>query len=240
MNGKKNILIVEDDPIIAEDIQASLMEFGYHVFEPVDNASDALKAVRKHRPDLCLLDVHLGDEIDGIQIAAMIKEAYDMPIVFLTAFNDQTTVERIKATNPAGYLVKPVDERNLKTSIEMAFHSFFSTVPDSSISEINKESIFIKIKDRLVNMAYNDIRYFEAYDNYVFLHTDKQKNILSASMKQVEEKLPDSIFFRIHRSYLINLQKVEGISVNHVQIGKDRIPIGKTYRSRLMDRIDML
>lgn len=242
MSNKQRVLIVEDDPIIAEDLQASLNEFGYDALEPVENAADAMKVIRSYKPDICLLDVHLGNEIDGIQIASMINESLKLPIVFLTAFNDRATIERIKATNPAGYLVKPVDERNLQTTIEMALHKFYQTESEqpSPVNAFRSDSIFVKIKERLVNVPFDDILFFEAYDNYVFLHTSNQKSILSSSMKAVEEKLPASMFFRVHRSYIVNLGKIEGISLNHLLIGKAKIPIGKTYRSKLMGLIDLL
>ncbi len=241
MTAKFKILIVEDDPIIAEDIQATLNEFGYDALDPVDNADAALKSIRLNQPNLCMLDVHLGAEIDGIQLAEMINKSHDLPIVFLTAFNDRPTIDRIKATNPAAYLVKPVDERNLQTTLEIVFHNLSKNQePESSFEGIKSDRIFVKIKDRLVNIALTDIHYLEAYDNYVFLHTSDKKILLSLSLKAVDEKLASSQFLRVHRSYIVNLSKIEGIGLSHIQIKKAQIPIGKTYRERLMAAIDLL
>ncbi|MBO6514928.1 MAG: response regulator [Bacteroidia bacterium] len=243
MEVKTKILIVEDDPIIAEDLQATLNEFGYEALEPADNADAALKSVRINEPDLCMLDVHLGHEIDGIQLADMINKDHNIPIVFLTAFNDRSTIDRIMATNPAGYLVKPVDERNLQTTLELALHSFHRThekQPESSFEGIQSDSIFVKIKDRLVKISLNEILYLEAYDNYVFLHTKDKKHLLSSSLKSVDEKLPSNLFLRVHRSYIVNLKKIDGIGQSYIHVNRTEIPIGKTYRERLMAAIDLL
>jgi len=152
MERKLKILVVEDDPIIAEDLQGFIEEFGYEALRSVNNADDALKAIRTYLPDLCLLDVHLGREINGIQLAKMINAKWSIPIVFLTAFNDRDTIDQIKEIGPAAYLVKPLDERNLQTSIEVALSNFHqaSKVPGAETPEVKpSDSIFIKIKCRL-------------------------------------------------------------------------------------------
>lgn len=236
------IQIVEDDPIIADDLQATLTEFGYEAFEPANNAKDALRFIKERQPNLCLLDVHLGDDLDGIQLASIIRDLGNIAIVFLTAFNDRKTIERIKVTNPAGYLVKPVDERNLQTTIELALHNFSQKDehPETSLDSVQKDHIFIKIKDSLKKVLLSDIQYLEAYDNYVFLYTSDKKHLLSSSLKTVAEKLPKNSFMRVHRSYVINLNKIERIGSSTVNLGKVKVPIGKTYRAALMGIVDTL
>jgi DNA-binding LytR/AlgR family response regulator len=202
-----------------------------------------MKAFRLHQPDLCLLDVHLSSEIDGIQLAIMLNDKRRVPLVFLTAFNDRDTVERIKSTGPSAYLVKPVDDRNLQSSIELAFSNFYKDSETTKMYEAPQaehDSIFIKVKDRLTRFKLNNILYFEAYDNYAFLHTQNEKHILSVSLKQVEERLPAPMFLRTHRSYIVNLSKVDSIGHNHMKLGKTEIPIGKTYRDDLMRHIEQI
>ena len=241
MNKEVKILIVEDDPIIAEDLAAYMEDFGYSPLEPADHADAALKLLKSEQPDLALLDVHLNSEINGIQLASIIKGQRNIPIIFLTAFNDTDTIEKIKATHPSGYLVKPVDEKSLQTSIEIALANFeYETTQSAEVVEHGKDSIFIKIKDSLSKFMYEDILYFEAYDNYAFLHTAKDRHLVSASLKQVEEKLDPKVFIRSHRSYVVNLKKIEGIGSQRIKVGKIEIPIGKTYRTQLLNRIDQL
>jgi DNA-binding LytR/AlgR family response regulator len=240
MSRKYKVLVVEDDPIIAEDLQAYMEEFGYEGLKPAGSADDALKSIKMNQPDLCLLDVHLDSEINGIQLARLIQSEWDIPLIFLTAFNDRETIEQIKKIGPAGYLVKPVEERNLQTTIELALSNHNANVSKEVNEEKQSDSIFIKVKDQLVKFDYNEILYFEAYDNYAFLHTEKKKHILSSSLKQLEERISNNRFMRSHRSFIINLDKVDGIMSRYVVVNKQEIPIGKTYREKLMLRIDTL
>ncbi|MFY0643497.1 MAG: response regulator [Bacteroidia bacterium] len=240
MTNAIKILVVEDDPIIAEDLQAYMEDFGYQGLTPAESADVALKRIKKDQPDLCLLDVHLKGEINGIQLAKLIQAEWDMPIIFLTAFNDRTTIDQIKEIKPAGYLVKPVEERNLQTAIEIALARVHSEEEKETSQSSSVDAVFIKIKDRLAKFSYDDILYFEAYDNYAFLHTTDKKHILSSSLKQLEDKLASANFIRTHRSYIVNVDKVSGIFTNYLTIGKREIPIGKTFREHLMKRIATL
>lgn len=239
---KINILVVEDDPIIAEDLKYILMDLGYTVSGPAENASHALKEIKRKKPDICLLDVHLGSEVNGIQLARMIRDEYDVPFIFLTAFNDNDTIQKIKETGALGYLVKPVNEKNLHSSIELAFANYQNTRITNKDQQLKepRESIFIKLKDRLAKFNLADIDYFEAFDNYAFLYSNSEKHILSSSLKQIEDKLSDDQFIRVHRSYIVNLQKIDGIGYQHLNVGEKEIPIGKTFREALLAKIDTL
>src|SRR5688572_10546663 len=117
----RSILIVEDERIIARDIQAILQRLGYHVPAISTNGADALAKAAAYRPDLLLIDIRLKGAIDGIQVAESICARFDVPVVFLTAFADDATRQRAWRIAPYGYLVKPFDERTLQTTIEAAF-----------------------------------------------------------------------------------------------------------------------
>ena len=114
------ILIVEDEAVVAMDIRASLERSGYTVVGTAASGEDAWAAARDRLPELVLMDVHLRGRTDGIEVARRILDELDIPIIYLTAFADDQTLERAKATGPYGYLVKPFDERDLRASIEVA------------------------------------------------------------------------------------------------------------------------
>jgi PAS domain S-box-containing protein len=117
----RSILIVEDERIIARDIQAILQRLGYDVPAISTTGADALAKTAAHRPDLLLIDIRLRGAMDGIQVAEAICARFDIPVVFLTAFADDATRQRAWRIAPYGYLVKPFDERTLQTTIEAAF-----------------------------------------------------------------------------------------------------------------------
>jgi two-component system cell cycle sensor histidine kinase/response regulator CckA len=117
---KTRILIVEDEALVALDIEKRLKALEYDVAGIASSGQEAIELIASASPDLILMDVHLKGEMDGIEAAAYINQHHDMPIVFLTAFADARTVQRAKLAEPYGYLIKPFNERDLQTTIEIA------------------------------------------------------------------------------------------------------------------------
>jgi DNA-binding NarL/FixJ family response regulator len=120
MGTRYRILIVEDEPLIAEDIAGYLEESGFGVAGMAGNAAEAISLIDTENPDAVLLDINLGDGPDGIYVANHIRTHSERPFVFLTSFADKTTLERAKLTIPAGYLLKPFNGADLMTSLEVA------------------------------------------------------------------------------------------------------------------------
>ncbi len=119
---KKQILIVEDERIVAEDLRADLQGLGYHITAIASTGEDAIKKVNENNPDLILMDINLKGDMDGIEAADQIRSSYDIPIVYLTAYADENTIERAKLTDPFGYIIKPFDDRSLHVNIEMSLY----------------------------------------------------------------------------------------------------------------------
>ncbi len=124
---QEKILIVEDERIIALDLQRRLMRFGYPDPVITTNGLDALKAIDSNRPDIILMDIMLSSDFDGIETATIINEKYNIPLIFLTAYSDEKTVERAKKAEPYGYILKPFKEKELYTTIDIALYKFNST-----------------------------------------------------------------------------------------------------------------
>jgi signal transduction histidine kinase len=116
------ILVVEDEAIVAKDIELSLRALGYEVLGIAVTGAAALQQAEEKKPDLVLMDIKLKGEIDGIATAERIRERFDLPVVFLTAFSDEGTLQRAKVTEPFGYLLKPFEERELHTAIQIALY----------------------------------------------------------------------------------------------------------------------
>ncbi|MEG3908594.1 EAL domain-containing protein [Microcoleus sp. w2-18bC1] len=120
--SNKKILIVEDESIIAEDISDSLISLGYRITGMVYSGEEAIESAANLRPDLVLMDVNLQGEIDGITAAEEIRLRFQIPVVYLTAYADETTLRRVNSTKPFGYIVKPFEEKNLHTTIQLALY----------------------------------------------------------------------------------------------------------------------
>lgn len=121
MSGE-TILIVEDEKIIGLDLQRRLEKFGYRVAELTDSGEAAVEAAQKCRPDIVLMDIMLGGGIDGIDAAKTIRSRFNIPVIFLTAYADETTLSRAKEAEPFGYVLKPYKERELFTTIDIALY----------------------------------------------------------------------------------------------------------------------
>ena len=116
------ILVVEDEHIIALDIQTRLKKLGYNVPVVASTGAGAIQKAEQNRPDLVLMDIHLKGDMNGTEAAEQIRTRFDIPVIYLTAYADETTLERAKVTEPFGYVLKPFEERELHTVIEMALY----------------------------------------------------------------------------------------------------------------------
>ena len=119
---KTHILVVEDEGIVAKDLQAMLKGLGYHIPATVGTGELAIKTALQNQPDLILMDIQLRGDMDGVQAAAAISAQMDIPIVYLTANSDEATLQRAKCTDPFGFLIKPFEERAIQAGIEMALY----------------------------------------------------------------------------------------------------------------------
>lgn len=132
------VFIVEDDPIISEDIRDMLTTVNYHVVGTAYAKNEALDAIDKIKPDLVLMDINLEGEFEGFQVAEHINKKHKIPFLYLTSYSGKEIVDRAKETLPMGYLVKPFNEQELYTSIEIALHNFSKFIVPL---ELNRDTI---------------------------------------------------------------------------------------------------
>jgi len=232
----KKILIVEDELIIASDIEMTLEELGYEVTAIVDNANDALSSLQNTKPNLVLLDINLEGDIDGIMLAEDINKQFQIPFVFLTSNTDPLTINRVKRTHPAGFIVKPFSDKDLQSNIEIALYSKNNkTEKTHEVSDF-----FIKDGSSLIKIKPNELIFVQADDNYTRFFTINDEHLISSTLKKASEKLPESIFVRIHRSYIININFIDRIQDGYVFIGKHRLSIGRSYHENFFNSISKL
>lgn len=117
-----SILIVEDETIVAEDLARKLRRLGYAVAGTTELGEEALTLARELRPHLVLMDIRLAGEMDGVEAGQRIRQEYDVPVIYLTASSDRSTIERAKVTEPFGFILKPFEDRELESHIEMALY----------------------------------------------------------------------------------------------------------------------
>src|SRR3970040_35895 len=116
------ILVVEDEAIVARNIEKRLSNAGYHISGLVTTAKEAIEKAHSTKPDLVLMDIKLKGEMDGIEAAKIIRKTFRLPIIFLTSYTDEETFQRAKITEPFGYLIKPFEIKELNRTVEMALY----------------------------------------------------------------------------------------------------------------------
>lgn len=249
--SKFNIMVVEDESIVAKDIQQSLKKLGYNVVDVCSTAEAAIVSAKEKKPDLILMDIMLKGEKSGIDAAEEIKSLISVPIVFLTAYADESTLNKAKITEPYGYIIKPFKEIELHTTIEMAIYKhnkvsevkkerdlFFSMIENQSTNDM----IFIKSNSKFIKLKTSEICYVEALKDYVTVNTPTAKYTIHTTMKDIENKLPSNQFIRAHRSFIVRMDKIKAIDNPNLIMEPDNkiIPIGGSYKDILLQKLNML
>ncbi|MEZ4937743.1 MAG: response regulator [Crocinitomicaceae bacterium] len=248
---KTNILVVEDESIVSKDIQYSLKKLGYSVVGAAATGEKALDLAREHNPDIVIMDIMLKGDMNGIETAQIIKSELKIPVIFLTAYADESTLTKAKVTEPYGYIIKPFKEVDLHTSIEMALYKndkekeiekerdlLFSIVENKD----SKDFIFVKSNSRLIKLKTDEIYYIEALKDYVVINTLKNRYTIHSTMKEMERKLSGDSFIRVHRSFIVRLDKIYSIEYPNLQLEDDKkvIPIGGLYKDELVKKINLI
>jgi DNA-binding LytR/AlgR family response regulator len=236
-----NVLVVEDEIIVSKDIQNSLKRLGYTIVGSAASGEKAIEAALKENPDIILMDIMLKGEMNGIEAAEKIKEKLNVPIIFLTAYAEDATLSKAKMVEPYGYILKPFKEIDLKTAIEVAVFKHSKEIEIIKERDLlfqmveNKEDnhfVFIKSKSKFVKINITDISLIEALKDYVIIHTKEGKFTVHSTMKEIEKKFDFDNFFRVHRSFIINIQKIVSIEHSNIIIEgySKEIPIGGSYK----------
>ena len=246
------ILIVEDELIVAKDIQHNLERLGYDVIGIASEMEESLQLVGEKEPDVVLMDIMLRNGESGIDIANAIRKDFKIPVIFLTAYADVATIEKAKKAESYGYILKPFKSVDLQTTIELAIYKHAKEL------EVEKErdilanyidqgetvsnDVFVRTSNKLIKLKKEHILYVEALKDYVIVHLKNQKYTLHTTMKDIESKLGNKDFIRIHRSFIIQMDKVESIELPNLRLeGESQLlPIGGSYKDELFSRINMI
>jgi DNA-binding LytR/AlgR family response regulator len=249
--SKTTVLVVEDESIVSKDIQQSLTKLGYNVVGSSSTGQKAIALASELKPDIVLMDIMLKGAITGIDAAAEIKVNEGIPVIFLTAYADEGTLAKAKVTEPYGYIIKPFKEIDLHTSIEMALYKHKKETEIVKERDLlysiveNKDSrdyIFVKSNSRLIKLNTKEIYYIEALKDYVVINTLNSRYTIHSTMKDIEKKMPISDFIRVHRSFIVRIDKIASIDLPNLVLENDKkvIPIGGSYKDDLVNRLNLV
>ncbi len=238
--------------ITAKDISQRLEAEGCEIVGIAGDAYRALDMMPKLKPDIALLDIGLGKgKMDGIELAEQIRDIQQMPIIFLTAYADQTTVSRAMQTMPASYLLKPINNKQLMVSINLAMSRFslkqsggdILSEQDQKCAEtdhfIFNDSIFIKRKERFCKNELTGILWIEADGNYTNVITLNDRFTILSSIGTFLHRLEKTAPFiaRVHRSFAINTAHIDSFDNICVVVKGKEIPLSKSFRKDFFQQI---
>lgn len=247
MSQPIKILIVEDEMIIAANISLQLSSLGYEVTGITPRGEEALISIKQDQPDIVLMDISLKGDMDGIETVQTMQKDFDIPVIYLTANADDSNFNRAKATHPYAFISKPFKKLDLQRAIELTVTRLQSEAhpekileTDSTTPFILSDCIFVRHHDKMVKVDIKDILYIEAERNYCRIYSKGKEYLLVMTLKDMDEKLPDRHFIRVHRSFIINISQIDEVASSHIVIAKKAIPVSKTLKEELLNRLQTI
>ncbi|MEB2777058.1 response regulator [Algoriphagus sp. D3-2-R+10] len=231
------ILIVEDDMIIAANISLQLSNLGYEVTGIETKGEEAIHHALEAKPDIILMDIQLKGTFSGIDAAHEIHKFLSIPMIFLTANEDDVTFEKAKETHPFAFISKPFTKKNLERTIALVEERIKENPTNTSsvetLVDAHEDRVFIRNQNRLIKVMLDDILWVEAERNYCKIITIQQSYLIVSPLNKLCEKIDQKRFIRIHRSFMVNFSKLDAVADSHVELKGKLIPIGKQYKDEL-------
>jgi DNA-binding LytR/AlgR family response regulator len=241
MSDSIRILIVEDDMIIAANISLQLTKLGYEVTGIESRGEDAINHAKENHPDIILMDINLKGKIDGIETAKAIQKFFDIPLIFLTANSDEASFQKAKETHPYAFISKPFNKLNLERTIALVVEKIteenMEKKSGAGMIETLEDRIFIRSQNKLIKVMLDEILYIEAERNYCNIITSDQHFTIVSPLNTFCEKIVSKDFLRVHRSYVVNIKKLDAVADSHLEINRKVIPVGKMFKEDLMRSI---
>lgn len=232
---KIKCLLVDDEPLALDALESLIQKIPeLDIIGKCNNAVDALQVIHNSNIDLLLLDIQMP-EITGLEMFKSL--AHPPKVIFTTAYREYA-VEAFEL-DVIDYLVKPISLERLLRSINR-YHDRISSKPSpqASASGTSNKTITIYADKKNYRVLTSSILFFEGLKDYVMVHTDNGRLITRQTLKNLEVILPDEEFIRVHRSYIIPINRLESWTTYSVIIKNKEIPVGRTYRKTIMDLLE--
>ncbi len=234
-----NCIVIDDETTARTIIKQLCSQIeAIDVVEEFPNAIQAIKYLNENDVDLVFLDIHMPD-FTGFDF---IKTLKNPPKIILTTSDPQFAIEAFEYDCIVDYLVKPILLPRFEKAIEKAKNFRLDVTKETStnLDESSDKELYINIDRRLIKLEMASIYLIEAKGDYINVKTEDKNYIVHSTLKKIEQKLPNSLFLKVHRSYIINVKKIIDIEDNSILIKKDVVPISRSNRAELMERLNLL
>lgn len=232
-----NVLIVDDEPLAQDVLETHVSRIpDLFLVKKCSNAIEATQVLEEHPVDLMFLDIQMP-QVSGLDF---VKSLQHPPLIVFTTAYSSYAVEGFEL-NAVDYLLKPISFERFSKAVGKAREKLQqqkNSVPDTA----DVDHIYVKSDKKLIRVRYSDIIYIEGLKDYVIIRMDTGRIITLQTMKSLEEKLPSHIFKRVHRSFIVSIEKIHSIEGNVIEVMEKgvakHLPIGKNYRDDLLGLID--
>jgi DNA-binding LytR/AlgR family response regulator len=235
------VLITENDQLYAGALEVLLKDMGHQVVAIADNAQQALRLIKATQPDLLLSGIHLKGENDGVYVAEKLREQQqNTPVIFVTSSQDTQVFERAKHTNPFAYITKPVDKTNLLRTVELAFYRHTQHPHENKLNTASSsEHFFVKVGRQLRRIHIPSIYYIEVDRKYSTIALEHDQLKTRMPLQQLALKLPNCLFLKVHKSYMVNLQKIDEVDMDGemIKVGRHQIPLSRRHKKELIQKL---
>lgn len=241
-----NILIVEDHIPLSLLIKGMVEQLGFPNCSVANSIPEARERLATASIDLILLDITFEEEMSGIEFGKEINQNYAIPFIFITSHSDSETITRAAAVHPWGYLIKPIAKESLFAGIQIAIAGMGNSpvkeekTDDQESDIVIGDAIFIRFNGFFHKIQFDDILWILSNKNYIELKTEEKKFVLRISMAKFSSRLPKGQFIRVHRSYMINIQRIKKIGPTFLFLDEHEIPVGPGYRDNLKEALNFL
>lgn len=230
---KIKCVTVDDEPLALGMVSSFVRQTPFlELVAAFDNAIDVLNFVQSNPVQLLLLDIQMAD-LTGMELARVLNadNRPDKPFIIFTTAYSEFALEGYRV-DAVDYILKPFDYEDFLTSVSKVRKRLEQKNESAEMLQSdNQQYIFIKVDSQIVRVEVSDIRYIEGLKDYVKIHLSNGESLLSLmSLKKLEEKLTNSGFLRIHRSYIISFARVDSLFKSSIKIGNETIPVGATYK----------
>lgn len=245
VNLKTKILLVEDNTNLSENISELLKINGYEILRIFESADSVMEYMLESPPDLILIDIKLKGSKTGIELAHDLRNEFKVPIVFITSASGKDIISKVRHLHPDGFIVKPFTKESLITTIELAMANYKSEELVENRTSIIKskntpDELFIRENGWLKKIRIDDIHWIKAEGTYTQLYAEGKQYTLRNTAKEILSKLNEDQFHRVHKSYIINLKKIDAFNSSTVKIHDSEIPIGRNYYKELINIVNKI
>jgi len=235
-----NCIVVDDEEMARVIIEQLLSEYSNLILvNKFSNAIEAIKYLNHNTVDMIFLDIHMPD-FSGFDFIQTIKNP---PKIVLTTSDGNFAVEAFDYDCIVDYLIKPITPERFDKAIKkvLLLNETVKLKPgkENTLSDLGND-LYVNINRKLIKINMSVIRFIEARGDYIYINTENKNYTVHSTLKKIEGKLPEDMFLKIHRSYIINTKKIVDIEENNILIDKTVIPVSRAKRPELMKRINLL